>query len=81
MVKSTQIELLSVTLIYLCLVLVGWKWGWKIRLEKIKGLRKSSKSLSLWCARLDLNQRLSAPEADALSPELRAHATDVNDHP
>ena len=28
-----------------------------------------------WCARLDLNQRLSAPEADALSPELRARIT------
>ena len=26
-----------------------------------------------WYARLDSNQRLSAPEADALSPELRAH--------
>lgn len=25
------------------------------------------------CARLDLNQRLSASEADTLSPELRAH--------
>ena len=25
-----------------------------------------------WYARLDSNQRLSAPEADALSPELRA---------
>jgi hypothetical protein len=28
-----------------------------------------------WYARLDSNQRLSAPEADALSPELRAHLT------
>ena len=29
--------------------------------------------ITKWRARLDLNQRLSAPEADALSPELRAH--------
>ncbi len=28
----------------------------------------------LWYARLGSNQRLSAPEADALSTELRAHA-------
>jgi hypothetical protein len=27
----------------------------------------------LWYARLGSNQRLSAPEADALSTELRAH--------
>ena len=29
----------------------------------------------LWYARLGSNQRLSAPEADALSTELRAHAS------
>ncbi len=31
-----------------------------------------------WYARLDLNQRSSAPEADALSPGPRAHADYVN---
>ena len=30
-----------------------------------------------WYARLDSNQRLSAPEADALSPELRAHFAQI----
>ena len=54
-------------------------WRLEMRLEiKItdnkKGLTKSCKPLKLlWYARLDSNQRLSAPEADALSPELRAH--------
>ena len=37
-----------------------------------KGLEKILNPLFYWYARLDSNQRLSAPEADALSPELRA---------
>ena len=35
----------------------------------------------IWYARLDSNQRLSAPEADALSPELRAHIESFGNHP
>ena len=41
----------------------------------LRGLKITDKPLMLsWYARLDSNQRLSAPEADALSPELRAHS-------
>jgi hypothetical protein len=45
---------------------------------KIKGNKKGltilrKPQMLYWYARLDSNQRLSAPEADALSPELRAH--------
>ena len=29
--------------------------------------------IEIWCPRQDSNLRLSAPEADALSPELRGH--------
>ena len=35
----------------------------------------------VWYARLDSNQRLSAPEADALSPELRAPLEDFGNRP
>ena len=34
-----------------------------------------------WYARLDSNQRLSAPEADALSTELRAHYDGLDNRP
>ena len=42
--------------------------------RKKVGITKGHNSLILlWYARLGSNQRLSAPEADALSTELRAH--------
>ena len=44
-----------------------------MRIEK--GLEMNLNPLFYWYARLDLNQRLSAPEADALSTELRALKT------
>ena len=40
--------------------------------EMTKGLEIILNPLFFWYARLDSNQRLSAPEADALSSELRA---------
>jgi hypothetical protein len=49
-------------------------WLGKNIITKIKWIKKRHNSLEiLWYARLGSNQRLSAPEADALSTELRAH--------
>ena len=45
----------------------------KINFSNNKGFTIFVNPLFNWYARLDSNQRLSAPEADALSPELRAH--------
>ena len=51
-----------------------WVWCWVLCFWiKKKEFRAFSKELILlWYARLGSNQRLSAPEADALSTELRA---------
>jgi hypothetical protein len=43
-----------------------------LEISEMKGLEFPLNPLFCWYARLDSNQRLSAPEADALSPELRA---------
>ena len=51
------------------------------KIKNKKGLGKSLSPLFYWYARLDSNQRLSAPEADALSSELRALTEDFDNHP
>ena len=47
------------------------------KLKTTKGLGNLLNPLFYWYARLGSNQRLSAPEADALSTELRALLREV----
>ena len=54
--------------------MVGSLLGLELKIfQKKKDLENFLSPFFYWYARLDSNQRLSAPEADALSPELRAH--------
>ena len=66
-------------LIRLTFSLWGILWGYLIFTLK-KGLEIILNPFFYWYARLDSNQRLSAPEADALSSELRALVEDFDKH-
>ena len=61
--------------------MVGSLLGLELKIfQKKKDLENFLSPFFYWYARLDSNQRLSAPEADALSPELRAHTEGFENH-